>query len=78
MHVRLFIALHHASIWRLVIFHGKTAQGSFGYMYVFESVDHLTTKNTLEKSWKRKIVLKLDISYSHYCYNIMAYQVVTS
>ena len=78
MCVRLFLALHHASFWRLVIFHGKTAQRSMGYAYVFESVDHLTADNTLEKNLRRKIVYKLDILHSHNGYNIMAYHVVTS
>ena len=27
-------------------FHGKTARGSLGYVYVFESVDHLTDDST--------------------------------
>ena len=44
-----FLILQHASFWRLIIFHGKTAQGNFVFVYVFESVDHLTTENTLER-----------------------------
>ena len=45
----------------LVIFHGKTAQGSMGFVDVFESVGHLTTDNTLEKILRCKIALILDI-----------------
>ena len=52
---------NHASFWRLVIFHVKTAQGSTKFVYVLESVDHLRADNTLEK-----IALKLDIFHLHY------------
>ena len=78
MCVRLFIALHHANVLCSAISHGKTAQGSLGFVYVFKSVDHLTADNTLEKMSKCKIVLKLDILHSHCGYNKMAYHVVTS
>ena len=40
---------NHASFWRLVIFHVKTAQESTKFVYVLESVDHLRADNTLEK-----------------------------
>ena len=74
----LIIALHHASFSRLVNFHGKTAQGSLGFVYVFDSVDNLTADDALEKNMRSKIVLKSDILYSHYGNNILAYHVVTS
>ena len=72
------IALHHASFSRLVVFHGKTAQESLGFVYVFESVDNLTADNALEKNMRSKIVLKSDILHSHYGNNIMTYHVVTA
>ena len=78
MCVRLSITLHHASFWRLVIFYGKSAQGSLRFMYVFKSVDHLAADHTIDKISKCKIVLKLDILHSHYGYKIIAYHVVTS
>ena len=78
MCVRLFIALHHASVWCSAISHGKTVQGSLGFVYVFKSVDHLTADNALETNSKYKIVLKLDILHSHYGYNVIAYHMVTS
>ena len=78
MCVRLCNASNHASFWRLVIFHGKTAKESMGFVCVLESVGHLTADNTLEKFLRWKIALKLDILHSHYGYNIMAYYEMTS
>ena len=59
MCVRLCNGSNHASSWRLVIIHGKTAQGSLGYVYVLESVGHLTADNTLEKILKMINRLKI-------------------
>ena len=39
----------HASFWRLVIFHVKTAQGSTEFVYVLESVGRLSADNIIKK-----------------------------